>query len=91
MNAIFIGGCPRSGTTMLGSMLGAGKNCFVTPESQFKELLIFDKLSVKEIEKKLNESFRLNLWQLNNIKLDSISSKKDILPLLLQHYKQKKE
>lgn len=90
MNAIFIGGCPRSGTTMLGSMLGAGKNCFVTPESQFKELLIFDKLSVKEIEKKLNESFRLNLWQLNNIKLDSISSKKDILPLLLQHYKQKK-
>ena len=36
MKSIFIGGCPRSGTTLLGSMLGAHKQCLTTPESQFK-------------------------------------------------------
>ena len=33
---VFIGGCPRSGTTLLGSMLGAHKECLTVPESQFK-------------------------------------------------------
>ena len=33
---IFIGGCERSGTTMLGSMLGAGPRAVCTPESIFK-------------------------------------------------------
>lgn len=37
---IFIGGCPRSGTTLLGALLGAHRECLTTPESQFKiELL----------------------------------------------------
>src|SRR3990172_6728243 len=31
-----IGGCLRSGTTLLGSMLGAGPGCVPTPESPFK-------------------------------------------------------
>ncbi len=35
-NQVFIGGVPRSGTTMLGAMLGAAPGCQVTPESQFK-------------------------------------------------------
>jgi len=33
---VFIGGCPRSGTTMLGSALGMASGAVVTPESQFK-------------------------------------------------------
>ncbi len=37
---IFIGGCPRSGTTMLGAMLGAALGCVVTPESHFKHHLM---------------------------------------------------
>lgn len=37
---IFIGGCPRSGTTMLGSMLGGAAGCVVTPESHFKQTLL---------------------------------------------------
>ncbi|MFN3933044.1 MAG: sulfotransferase family protein [Parvibaculum sp.] len=41
--AIFIGGCGRSGTTMLGSALGAARNAIVTPESQFK-LSVLNKL-----------------------------------------------
>lgn len=33
---IFIGGCSRSGTTLLGAMLGAHSDCICTPESHFK-------------------------------------------------------
>lgn len=33
---IFVGGCHRSGTTLLGAMLGASKESLVVPESQFK-------------------------------------------------------
>ncbi len=33
---IFIGGCDRSGTTLLGSILGSHPACVVTPESPFK-------------------------------------------------------
>lgn len=36
---IFIGACSRSGTTMLGSMLGGHSKAVATPESQFKEYL----------------------------------------------------
>ncbi|MFN2432180.1 MAG: sulfotransferase [Gemmatimonadota bacterium] len=40
MKAVFIGGCPRSGTTMLGAMLGAHPACVCVPEMPFKiELL----------------------------------------------------
>lgn len=33
---IFIGGCSRSGTTLLGAMLGAHRQAICTPESHFK-------------------------------------------------------
>jgi hypothetical protein len=36
MNPVFIGGCPRSGTTLLGTLLGAHPECCPVPESQFK-------------------------------------------------------
>jgi hypothetical protein len=36
MKAIFIGGCDRSGTTLLGAMLGSSPGAICTPESQFK-------------------------------------------------------
>ena len=40
MKPIFIGGCPRSGTTLLGTVLGAHPLCCPVPEAQFKiELL----------------------------------------------------
>ena len=35
MQAVFIGGADRSGTTFFGSLLGAHSRCIVTPESQF--------------------------------------------------------
>lgn len=36
MKSIFIGGCERSGTTFLGSLLGGHPQCLATPESPFK-------------------------------------------------------
>lgn len=36
MKPIFIGGCPRSGTTLLSALLGAHSQCIAVPESQFK-------------------------------------------------------
>ncbi len=36
MKVLLIGGCDRSGTTLLGAMLGASPGVVCTPESQFK-------------------------------------------------------
>lgn len=36
MKVIFIGGCPRSGTTFLGGLLGKHNNIFFLPELNFK-------------------------------------------------------
>ncbi|MGH7961502.1 MAG: sulfotransferase family protein [Candidatus Binatia bacterium] len=36
MKPIFIGGCERSGTTLLGAMLGAHTSCLCVPEMKFK-------------------------------------------------------
>lgn len=35
LRPVFIGGCDRSGTTMLGDILGASPDSFATPESQW--------------------------------------------------------
>ncbi len=37
MKPLFIGGCERSGTTMLGAMLGGHSRCLCLPESQFMD------------------------------------------------------
>ena len=42
MKTIFIGGCDRSGTTLLGSLLGAAPGAVCTPESQFKTEILSD-------------------------------------------------
>ncbi len=37
MRPLFIGGCERSGTTMLGAILGGHSRCLCLPESQFMD------------------------------------------------------
>lgn len=37
---VFVGGCPRSGTTLLGAMLGVGPDRVTVPESLFKFALL---------------------------------------------------
>ncbi|MFY0608252.1 MAG: sulfotransferase [Cyclobacteriaceae bacterium] len=66
---IFIGGCPRSGTTMLGAMLGSSERNIATPESQFKEALPFthgvkweEGMSAESLHEYLQRDFRFRLW-----------------------------
>jgi len=42
LRALFIGGAPRSGTTLLGAMLGYGPNQLTVPEAVFKFHLLKD-------------------------------------------------
>ncbi len=66
---VFIGGCPRSGTTMLASLLGKHHSILVTPESQFKEKLINSfpirhKEDLINIINYLEKNFRFNIWDI---------------------------
>jgi hypothetical protein len=40
MRPLFIGGCERSGTTMLGAMVGSHSQCICVPETQFIDDLL---------------------------------------------------
>jgi len=42
MRPVFIGGCERSGTTMLGALIGGHSHCVCVPESQFIEQLLVE-------------------------------------------------
>ncbi|WP_432430650.1 sulfotransferase family protein [Salinilacustrithrix flava] len=57
LRPIFIAGCGRSGTTLLGERLGHYPNTLVTPESQFKNDLLSGNVTALE-------SWRLDLWGL---------------------------
>lgn len=88
---VFIGACQRSGTTMLGSMLGASPDAFTTPESQFKNILFEKKyISIKLLRDHVLKDFRLKLWQidlneiLKNVKEGQ--SGKYVLNTILQQY-----
>lgn len=67
---VFIGGCPRSGTTFLASVLGTGPGCVVTPESTFKNSLWRasgggrEALETTSTGKLLERQFRYRLWGL---------------------------
>ncbi len=70
--AIFICGCGRSGTTLLGSLLGAANGCITTPESQFITETAAQ-LSKNEIadqgdalQRAFLDSFRFRLWNISD-------------------------
>lgn len=63
---IFIGGCDRSGTTMLGALLGSHPSCIVTPESPFKTDILA-RLSEQDDEGTrtidlIRQSWRFQIW-----------------------------
>lgn len=64
--AIFIGGCARSGTTLLGAMLGAHPRCICVPESQFKAQLLKDPRLIEsaDIHRFITGQWRFKLWDL---------------------------
>ncbi len=69
LKPVFIFGCDRSGTTMLGDMLGSHNDAIVTPESQFFHellLLIHNKVfrSRDEVVDWLITNFRFAVWDM---------------------------
>ena len=64
--AIFIGGCARAGTTLLGAMLGGHSSAICVPESQFKIGILRDKrLADREAcVRFLRQHWRFHLWDM---------------------------
>ena len=65
--AIFIGACPRSGTTMMGTELARLPGCVTTPESQFKFDLIRLQRQGADSEQMIaavKQSRRFKVWNL---------------------------
>ncbi|MFD2614754.1 sulfotransferase family protein [Paenibacillus gansuensis] len=92
---VFIGGCPRSGTTLLGSMLGAHSESICVPESQFKIGLIskFKTYSnnIELLKKDLFNNKRFKLWQVDakevkNYLINNSITIQDLLDFLVESY-----
>ena len=98
--AIFIGGCERSGTTMLGSYLGKHPDLLVTPESQFKlELMRYTAedgtIVVEQTISYLKREYRLKSWK---ISLDELATQlaeksrigyRELIEYILDQYQDK--
>lgn len=69
LHPVFIGGCPRSGTTLLGSMLGAHTRCITPRETLFKGALLKGRApahlwaSATEALKAAPPSRNLSVWR----------------------------
>lgn len=65
---IFIGGCSRSGTTLLGAMIGGHPEIICTPESQFKSQLLrqivphVNQLDKTAVLQQLSKHWRFKIW-----------------------------
>jgi len=71
MRQIFLGGCERSGTTMLASMLGGHSACLTIPESQFKIDILRPDGSpetadqLRMVGQRLIDNWRFKAWEVD--------------------------
>lgn len=77
---IFIGGCSRSGTTLLGAMLGAHDDCICSPESHFK-IDVLRALARQIVESDpaalinlINQHWRFKIWELDLLPIEDFSA-----------------
>ena len=67
---IFIGGCSRSGTTLLGAMIGTHKDVVCTPESHFKmdvlrsPMQLESGVDTQQAVNYIQQHWRFKLWEL---------------------------
>lgn len=103
MRQVFIGGCDRSGTTLLGAMLGAAEGAVTTPESQFKKGLLvnFDwpeSVNLAHIEaafRHVQQAERFRVWDLHVDQADYLAahpeySYRNLLQWIVQEYGKQK-
>jgi len=68
---IFIGGCSRSGTTLLGAMLGTHSRSICSPESHFKIELLrplrgkTDEIALTAVANRMIKHWRFTLWDVS--------------------------
>lgn len=67
MRPIFIGGCDRSGTSLLGAQLGRIEGVVVLPESQFisdiARTTVADGETVEQAAARIDDNFRYRAWR----------------------------
>jgi hypothetical protein len=95
MLPVFIGGHPRSGTTLLGDILGSHPFCICTPESQFK-VSVYQRLEIKDKEyfdvnrafEKIKKHWRYKIWAIDEFMdfEEKISSYEDLILILVRKY-----
>lgn len=93
LNPIFIGGCPRSGTTFLGDLLGAASESIVVPESQFKTQEyneIYNDKNLKKTIKNINNNYRFKVWNIelseDEIQSLNIKSYNNLIKYIVSKY-----
>ncbi len=98
MLPVFIGGHPRSGTTLLGAMIGAHSDSVCTPESQFKTRVlrhssIGDKgtINIQTAFHLIQKNWRFNIWSLHihSIPYDEIHSYQELILWIVKVYGEK--
>lgn len=83
MRWIFVGGCPRSGTTLVGSLVGASPGFVIVPESQFKrELVLRNDFSLSASRTNIERSLPFRIWDLGERYFESVSPSIDLRQLL---------
>lgn len=100
MKPLFIGGCPRSGTTLLWAMLGAHSQIVTTPESQFKIDLYFSSVAkrsdINGLLDLLCQSYRFKHWDVQLLNRSEIVKKaegslQNLVMLLVEEYNKKSQ
>ena len=69
LRPVLVGGCPRSGTTLVGAMLGYGPGHLTVPEAQFKSTLLEGVGDDGTVDlawalDRLRRDWRFGLWEL---------------------------
>ena len=98
MLPVFIGGHPRSGTTLLGDLIGAHSDCICTPESQFKisvyrrqNLQGNDALDVGKTAEIIGNHWRFRIWGIDvaEIPYSEIHSYRELILGIVKAYANK--
>jgi hypothetical protein len=95
MIPVFIGGHPRSGTTLLGDLIGAHSDCICTPESQFKisvyrrqNLQRAHEPDIPKIAGLIGKHWRFRIWGVDiaGIPYREIRSYRDLILWMVKAY-----
>ncbi|MEW6002433.1 MAG: sulfotransferase [Nitrospirota bacterium] len=95
MLPLFIGGHPRSGTTLLGAMIGVHSTCICTPESPFKTD-VFNRLATPDKEKidirmvmsMIKSHWRFRIWglEIGSIPEDEVRTYQELIKWIVRAY-----